>query len=163
MRVSRLWTLAILGAVCSVQAADPPKQKPGLWQMTTVQNGAPEQTLKVCIDEKTGDFYLGAQEMQKACSKLETHVTGSTVTRDAVCKFGQTQVTTHGVTTFQGDSAYRAEAHSHWDPPMAGRSDTSSTITGKWLAASCGAGMRPGDVMMSNGKIISPPTPPKPH
>jgi Protein of unknown function (DUF3617) len=155
MRVSKTWIWAFLGVACVALAEDPPKQKPGLWEITTAQNGNPSQTLKVCIDAKTSEYYLGTHHMEKSCSKLETSVAGSTVTRDAVCKFGQTQqVTTHGVTTFQGDDAYRADVRSHWDPPLLGKSDTAATVTGKWLGATCTAGMKPGDVMMSDGRII---------
>jgi hypothetical protein len=94
--------------------------------------------------------------MQKACSKLDAHVSGSTVTKDAVCKFGPSQqVTTHGVTTFHGNDAYEAEAHSHWEPPLFGKSDTTTKVTGKWLSESCATGMKPGDVMTPEGRIIS--------
>lgn len=158
MRVSKTWIVAILAAVGSVQAADPPKQKPGMWEITTAQNGGPTpMTLKVCIDEKTSQFYLGVDKaVQKSCTKLETHVSGSTVTKDAVCKFGGTyNVTTHGVTTFQGDGSYKAEAHSHWDPPLVGKTDTVTTVTGKWMGATCASGMKPGDIMTPEGKIIS--------
>lgn len=158
MRVSKIWIVAILGTVSSVQAADPPKQKPGMWEITSAQNGGPApMTLKVCIDEKTSQFYLGVnQALQKSCSKMETHVTGTTVTKDAVCKFGATyQVTTHGVTTFQGDGSYKSEARSHWDPPLMGKTETTTTVTGKWLGAACAAGMKPGEIMTPDGKIIS--------
>jgi hypothetical protein len=158
MRVTKIWIVAALGAVCAAQAADAPKQKPGLWEIITSHNGNPARTLKVCIDDRTADFYLGtADRMQKACSKLETHVSGSTVTKDAVCKLGATQqVTTHGVTTFHGDDEYEAQSQSHWDPPLRGKSDTTTTVTGKWLSETCATGMKPGDVMLSDGRIISP-------
>lgn len=158
MRVSKTWIVAILAAVGSAQAADPPKQKPGMWEITTGQAGGPApMTLKVCIDEKTSQFYLGVNEaLQKSCSKIDTHVSGSTVTKDAVCKFGGTyQVTSHAVTTFQGNGSYTAESHSHWDPPLMGKADTTTSVTGKWLGATCAAGLKPGQIMTPDGKIIS--------
>jgi Protein of unknown function (DUF3617) len=157
MRVSKIWIVAALGTLCAAQAADLPQQKPGLWEIVTSQNGNPSRTLKVCIDEKTAGFYLGsANQMQKSCSKLDTHVSGSTVTKDAVCKFSSTQqVTTHSVTTFHGDDAYEADTHSRWEPPLFGKTDTTTTVSGKWLSASCATGMKPGDVMTSEGRIIS--------
>jgi Protein of unknown function (DUF3617) len=157
MRVTKIWIVAALGTICAAQAADPPQQKPGLWEIVTSHNGNPSRTLKVCIDEKTADFYLRtASRLQKDCTKSQTQVSGSTITRDAVCKLGSAQqVTTHGVTTFHGDDSYEAQSQSHWDPPLRGKSDTTTTVTGKWLSETCATGMKPGDVMMPDGRIIS--------
>jgi hypothetical protein len=157
MRVSKIGMFCGLAVVCSTWAADLPMQKAGLWELTTIQSDMPAQTFKLCVDAKTNRSYLDtANKMQKSCSKMETHVSGSTVTKDGVCKVMSTEtVTTHGVTTFQGDTAYKAEAHTHWDPPLLGKSDTAITIQGKWLTTACATGMKPGDIMMSDGKIIS--------
>ncbi len=156
MRPSKIWMLVVLCTVCSAQAYDPPKQKPGLWAITTTIAGVPPISGKTCVDAKTSQAYLDtAVQAQKACSKMETHVSGSTVTRDGVCKVGATQMTVHGVTTFKGDSEYKAESHTRFDPPIAGKAESSTIVEGKWLSATCAPGMKPGDTMMEDGQIIS--------
>jgi len=158
MRVSQTWILGVLCAVCCAQAADPPKvkHKPGLWEMTTVRGGSPPSTVKACIDEKTDELFSSISGgLQKSnCTNFQVHVDGSKITTDGVCKFGPTQATVHGVVVFQGNTSYRTETHSHYDPPLFGKTDSNTTETGKWIGA-CGADMQPGDLLMPGGKKMN--------
>jgi len=153
MRVSQTWILGVLCAICCAQAADPPKlkRKSGLWEMTTVHDGGPPSSLKACIDERTDELFSGISGgMRKNCPNLKVQVDGSKITTDGVCKFGPTQATVHGVVVFQGNSSYRTETHTHYDPPLAGKADSETTETGKWVSA-CAADMQPGDLLMPDG------------
>jgi hypothetical protein len=79
---------------------------------------------------------------------------GSKITTDGACKFGPMQATVHGVVVFQGNTSYRTETHSRFDPPLAGKTDINTSGTGKWIGA-CGADMQPGDLLMPDGKKMN--------
>ena len=59
-------------------------------------------------------------------------------------------MTSHSVMTFTGDSAYKTDTQTHFDPPMMGRSDSSMAQEAKW-AGPCPADMQPGDMIGPNG------------
>lgn len=177
MRVNRTLLLGILGVmsgaqVCSSLAEGSFKQKPGLWAETTVQVlpaqsikvgtstvKSPERTIKVevkvCVGTGASRTLSGiTKPVQQSCTKKETHVSGSTTTVDAVCHLGQGwQTTTHSVTTVQGDTGFHTETHNHIVSPY-WSGDGSSSITAKWVSSSCLPGMKPGDAMGPDGKLI---------
>ena len=72
----------------------------------------------------------------------------------------ESKITSHGVMTWTGDTAYHMESKSHWDPPMMGKADNTTTQDGQWTGA-CPAGMKPGDMVMPGGmkmNILEPGT-----
>lgn len=165
---------AVLGAACS-QGPEAPahKQKPGFWEVTTVNHSPPQTftvpgapsihtpaqsftvTIKSCIGNaassaKTTTPLLG---IGKSCSIIANHVSGSTTTTDLVCNMGGLRMTTHRVATFQDDTAFTIQTEAHGS--YAGvPSTSSSTVTGKWLSSTCPDGMKPGDAMGEDGKIM---------
>lgn len=178
MRASRAWCLGILGVMLGAQGCshpvDPPKQRSGLWEETSVQVvpsqtvrvgtdmiQTPAQTIKVSVKSCVGTTSAGAKQplsgitevMQSSCMKSETHVLGSTTTVDVVCKSGQWQTRTHSVMTLQGDTAFQQESDTHTVTPY-GSSDGHMTLAAKWVGSTCPAGMRPGDVMGPDGRIM---------
>jgi hypothetical protein len=140
-------------------AADLPKRKAGQWQITSTSDNpklAP-RTEDVCLDEATDallyKFALGAS--QQMCSKYDwKNLGGGKASVDATCKLGATQMTIRGDITFTGNSAYREEIKTHFEPPLHGRSDSVSVNDAKWTGA-CAADMKPGD-------IVSRPSPAMP-
>jgi hypothetical protein len=58
------------------------------------------------------------------------------------------------VTTFTGDTAYRSEIKSSYDPPMQGMPSGNTVINAKWTGA-CPAGKQPGDVMLPDGRKVN--------
>jgi hypothetical protein len=150
-----LATLALLGAASwsVAYAQDFPPRKPGLWQIDMAIPAAPGlQQMKMCIDSGTdAEMYkMGMSAARAACDKPSINRSGSTVTIDSACKMGETRMTTHAVTKFTGDTAYRTEADTKMDPPMPGRGQSKVTQEGKWVGP-CPADMTPGDVTMGNG------------
>jgi len=148
-------SLALLGiATCDVvRAQDFPPRKPGLWQIDMTMPAAPgPQQMKMCIDVGTdAEMYrMGMSAAQGVCDKPSINRNGSTVTIDSACKMGESRMTTHAVTKFTGDTAYRTEADTKMDPPMAGRGESKISQDGKWIGP-CPPGMIPGDVTMGNG------------
>jgi Protein of unknown function (DUF3617) len=147
--------LALLGAATcgAVRAQDLPPRKPGLWQIDMAMPAAPgPQQMRMCIDSDTdAEMYkMGMNSARGTCDKPIVKRNGSTVTIDSVCKMGETRMTTHAVTRFTADTAYRTEADTRMEPPMPGRGEMKITQDGKWVGP-CPADMTPGDVTMGSG------------
>jgi len=143
--------LLVTSVALPCDAADFPQRKPGQWQVTMSSDkpDAPPRITDLCTDAATDaalyKFALGASSSM--CSKNEIKgVGGGLYTVDAVCALGKTQLTLHGETTFAGNTAYREEIKTHYDPPLRGRSDTLTVREAKWTGA-CAADMRPGDIV----------------
>ena len=108
--------------------------------------------MKMCIDSGTdAEMYkMGMNAARGMCDKPSINRSGNTVTIDSACRMGETRTTTHAVTKFTGDTAYRTEADTRMDPPVAGRGESKVTQDGKWIGP-CPADMTPGDMTMGNG------------
>jgi uncharacterized protein DUF3617 len=156
--------LLILAATCGTcavgSAADFPMRKPGLWQITMSPSNPkyPPRVEKVCLDAATDQllYKVGAGGSQKMCSKIDIHSAGGKVIVDSQCDFGGSKLTSHGVTTMTGDTAYRTDINLHYDPPMFGKSDSTSTQEAKWIGA-CPADMKPGDIVVDASSMMPAP------
>jgi hypothetical protein len=149
-----------LGALTLVAvAADFPSHKPGLWEMTigVSQTGTPPVTERMCLDAATDQLILkmAGGINQRMCSRTDLHSAGGKVVVDTTCHVGTSTVTGHSVTTFVGNTSTHTETTMHYDPPMRGKSDGSSTQDGKWIGA-CPADMKPGDMLISNPSLPQP-------
>jgi hypothetical protein len=148
----------------SLPAADMPKRKSGLWQISTSTPNMPGggMAMQQCIDEKTDDVMgkAGAAGAQMKCSRQDMKRDNDRVIVDSVCDLGGTTATTHAIFTGKFDSNYRAEIRSSYNPPMGGMKEGSVTIEAKWLGA-CKAGQKPGDMVMPNGMTVNPGNMPK--
>lgn len=135
-------------------AADRPRLKEGLWEMTLVTAGSrrPPRTFKLCVDAKTLSLFdrLAQTGPSEGCSRNTVRTEGSRVIADAVCKLESSQVTSHTEIAYESDTAFRTEIHAHYEPPFLGKTDSSSVRTAKWVGA-CGPNMRPGEVTTETG------------
>ncbi len=146
--------VAVLIGACAIatvlQAADLPRRRPGLWQMT-VTLGNPRiapQVEEICLDPETDAllYKFGAGVSENMCSRMDVTQAGpGRMTNDSVCTLGHTRMTIHGDIVFTGDTAYRETVHTHYDPPRLGKSDSETVRDGKWMSA-CPAGVKPGDI-----------------
>lgn len=132
-------------------AADAPKRKSGLWEITNSMSGqyAMTTTMQQCVDQNTDKLMeqSGRKEAEKSCSKNDVRQDGSKVIVDSVCKFDNTTATTHAEFTGDFGSNYRGDIKTTYNPPMQGMKEMQMTIAAKWLGA-CKPGMKPGDVVM---------------
>lgn len=141
-------------ATVAAYAADMPKRKSGLWQISTQsthsQRGA--HTMQQCIDEHTDNMLQNAMgpQAEKMCSKRDVKVQSDGLVIDSVCSFGSTTATTHATVTGSFQSAYRLESKSSYDPPLMGMKEGGVIIDAKWLGP-CKDDMQPGDVIMPGG------------
>jgi hypothetical protein len=146
---------AALAVVSTLAHSDTlPLRKEGLWELvsTTPDSKRPPRTQRVCLDRETDALLntMGVTVGKQVCSKNDVHVSGNRVTIHSVCDFGGSQLTSEGVITYSGDSSFRNEVHGHFQPAMAGVSETHTVQEGKWLGA-CPAGMKPGDLVTTVG------------
>ena len=144
-------------------ALDMPARKPGLWElkMDFVGRKIPAQVMKQCVDaasDKLMNSNFGGQA-QEACAKQEVVKSGTGMTVDSVCTFGDATTTTHAVVSGSFDDAYTVDVTSTREggrpmPGMAAGGATHMTIGAKWLGP-CEAGQKPGDIIMANGMKLN--------
>jgi len=149
-----LLAAATLLAVDVGCAADFPRRKPGLWELTIAGDGGrrPPRTSRFCLDAATDALLMrnavGAD--QKDCSKQSVDVHGAQAAVHSVCTIMGHQATTDVAIAYQGDTAVHMEIHSLYSPPMFGRSESSSQLDAHWIG-DCGAEMAPGDMLLPGG------------
>ena len=145
-----IFIVAAIGASAAV-AAELPRRKSGLWSMSLTMPGTSVPlTMQQCVDEKTDDITAAMVDRTKQACKSQTKRDGNRVVFDSTCKLGKTTSTTRGV--FVGDfkSSYTHESTTTFNPPMAGMREGVTKGAAQWTGP-CKAGMKAGDVMMSNG------------
>lgn len=157
--------IAILLAIaltCSLAvgapAAEPPVLKSGLWELSrsTEQQPEPKGLTTMCLDESVQsqmrEFGLGVAK--ELCTKSDRRLEGNRLTIDAVCKLGQTTMTTHSATVFSGNTAYRTEGSATYDPPLMNMTQAKTTVDAKWVGE-CKPGQKPGDITLESGETIN--------
>jgi hypothetical protein len=159
--------LAALAAclVCAspALALDMPQRKAGLWELTMdfVGRRLPAQVIKQCTDAASDKLMNGNFSGSGAahCSKQDVSHSGATMVVDSVCEIAGATTTSHAVVTGSFDSAYTVDVTStrSGGRPLPGRAAGGAThmrIAAKWLGP-CGAGQRPGDMIMPNGMTMN--------
>lgn len=147
LSIAFLLAPAVAGA-----AEEPPRRKPGLWEIHSELNGKPSPVgaIQNCIDEKTDSLLKeGARDAQPLCEQTSWAKEGDAYAVKSVCKIGKSVATMQGKFTGAFDSNYRGEMHTSYEPPMHGMSKSDMTLTAKWLGP-CKQGQKPGDIVMPN-------------
>ncbi len=158
--------LASLGLMAPVLAADSlPPRKAGLWESkTTTDDGT--MSAKQCIDAQTDllakNAVSGPGGVGDACSKQSVIKTATGYETESVCKFGPIETQGKGVVTGDFDSMIRMEMETTVSgvPGQSKPVTRKSTIENRWLGP-CEAGQKPGDIIMSDGKVVRTPGAPK--
>lgn len=155
---SSIVALALATVMVSAIAADMPKLKPGLWEMTTLNAGTKDRPHKttVCLDDSVQDQMLkmGLGFTRENCSKHDLKVEGNKIVSDNVCKVMGSTITSQATMTFSG-SSYHTEAKATYDPPLFGNVKASTSVIDAKLTGPCKAGQQPGDVQLDNGQTIN--------
>ena len=152
--------LAFLLAAAPAAAQDYPKLKPGLWEVTSRSSaqGPSDPPLKstMCLDDTTSkEMYNASQGMMAGlCSKFDVKKDGNTYSSEANCKIGPSTMIAKSKMTVVGDTSYRIEGTSTYDPPFMGMKDASTTVEAKHAGA-CKPGMQPGDITTAAGQTIN--------
>ena len=146
-------TLTLIAACGLAHADDFPRRKSGLWEMTMTdeEKGASEpKKSRLCIDRAFEDLMIkkGMDVTMSKCEKRDVKASGNTITVKSVCNFGRSKLTSTGVWTYKGDTAYQMVSDGNFNPPMMGISKTHSVQNGKWVGA-CPTDMKPGDMVIT--------------
>jgi hypothetical protein len=160
MRFNFIFLVAVLSSSLGIAAADelkPPPTKEGLWEThgTHTEQGktVADPPVKMCqSNETTKSMQTRGEEMRKKneCTSHVSQPSPNTYVEESRCAKGPNAGSvTKVIYTNQGDTASHTEMHIN-----AGNSETVMIIDAKYLG-SCPAGMKPGDLMMDDGKIIS--------
>ncbi|WP_287669706.1 DUF3617 family protein [Accumulibacter sp.] len=99
----------------SLQAAEMPKRKAGLWEINTRMDGMPAMgAIQQCVDQKSDDLMQQqARKEQPNCSVIDVNNQGNKVSVHSVCKVQGSTATTDGVFVGSFDAAYKGR---HVDP-----------------------------------------------
>jgi Protein of unknown function (DUF3617) len=159
-RTSRTACIALLVA-CSaspVLAQNFPRLQSGLWEMERASDRATNQPNKMtmCLDDTVQKqmFDMGAGAMAGMCSKHDFTFSGNRGTGDFVCNIAGSRMHSKSTMVLNGNSSYRTEIHTTYDPPFMGQTETTTVLTAHRLGA-CKAGQRPGDMVMPNGQTVN--------
>jgi hypothetical protein len=151
--------VATLVAGAAVAADEYPVLKSGQWEMTTTTDrpGARPQVSTVCLDAalQREMVDMGSGIRREFCSKSSLRRTGAQYVTDTECKLGNSVARTHAVMTMIGDSAYRTEAETSYDPPLFGDLKRAKTVVEARHVGACRDGLVPGDIVTAGGQKIN--------
>lgn len=158
MRIAFAVLLTALAVPSFAAAQDFPKLKPGLWEMTrsTDHAGDHPDTTTMCLDATVQKemFDMGAGAMKGMCSKHDFRLSGGRGTGDFVCDMGGSKMHSKSVMLMNGDTGYRTQIHTTYDPPFMGMTQIDTVVTARRVGP-CKPGQRPGDMTMANGRTVN--------
>jgi len=158
-----LRALAVVGFALAATPApgqEYPALSSGLWlvetRMSTQKPGEPPLLSTMCLDAATTRemLQMGQGMMAGMCSRFEVKRDGNRWASDAVCKLGDSTMTSRSTMTVTGDSAYRIEGSSTYVPPFMGMAAATTTVDAKHAGA-CRPGQKPGDITTASGQTIN--------
>jgi len=76
------------------------------------------------------------------------------MTGDFVCDMGGSRMHSKSTMVFDGNSAYRTEIDTTYDPPFMGRARSKMMMTARNVGP-CKPGQRPGDLVLPNGQTMN--------
>lgn len=139
-------------------AQDYPNLKPGLW---VLERGADRPKSErnrtaMCLDASVQRemFEMATGAMKGMCSKHDFTRSGNRMTGDFICAMGGSTMHSKSTMILDGDSAYRTEVETTYDPPFMGHARTRTVMTAR-NAGPCKPGQRPGDMIMPNGRTMN--------
>ena len=136
-------------------AAELPKRKSGLWEITTSEPGGPPGPVAtMCIDEKLDDMAKQLSAGAVTCTRQELRRDGDHYISESVCKIAESTATTRAVISGNFETSYQADIQAKYSPPLMGMSEGRSVMNARWLGP-CRAGQRAGDVIMPGGTTIN--------
>ena len=157
-RISLL-ALAALFACPTALAVDYPKLRPGQWEMTTTSDrpGTPPHKSTICFDAALQQemIDMGNGMRKELCSKSDIRQVGAQFITDTECRFGNSVVKSHAVMTMKGDTAYRTEADTSYEPPLMNDLRRAKTVVEARFVGACRDGLVPGDIVTGAGQKIN--------
>lgn len=151
--------VATLVAGAAMAADEYPVLKSGQWEMTTTTDrpGTKPQVSTVCLDAalQREMVDMGSGIRREFCSKSSLRRAGAQFVTDTECKLGNSVARTHAVMTMIGDTAYRTEAETSYDPPLFNDLRRATTVVEARHVGACRDGLVPGDIVTAGGQKIN--------
>src|SRR5690242_10892465 len=139
-------------------AQDFPRLKAGLWEMERASDRATNQPNKMtmCLDDSVQKqmFDMGTGAMAGMCSKHDFSFSGNRGTGDFVCDIAGSRMHSKSTMVLNGDTSYRTEIRTTYDPPFMGQTESLTVHTARRLGE-CKQGQRPGDMVLPNGQTLN--------
>jgi Protein of unknown function (DUF3617) len=162
MRISLGFGIAVVAIYVGTAGADefkPPPMKDGLWEAHNVQTSGgknlSDMTIKMCMSKaltQSNDSFAEQMRKTNQCTSTIVQQSGNMVTEESRCAKGPNAgEVTRGVFSHVGDTATHIEMHMHI------RGAETVTVADMKYLGSCPAGMKAGDVIMPNGKVVGGP------
>lgn len=151
---------AFAASATAATVDDYPRLRPGLWEVSSRTSAQakddPPAKSTMCLDDATArEMYRFSQGMMEGmCSRFEVKHAGNRYTSEAQCKLGESRMTARSTMTLSGDTAYRIEGASTYDPPFMGMKEATTTVEAKH-AGPCRPGQKPGDITTAAGQTIN--------
>lgn len=137
-------------------AEELPPMKAGLWE-TVMTEGGRSTTTKHCMGDQASIrevLETTKSLMQGMCEQSEITKSGDSYISKFNCNMGVTKLEVASVITGDFNSEYTVTTKSTMNPPLMGNSGSSSSGTSKYQGA-CPSDMKPGDIIMDNGKKMN--------
>jgi hypothetical protein len=160
LKVLRAVALCALGAlvVLPATAQDAPKLRAGQWEVVRKSERAGDKGMRMtmCMDAamQREMWTMGMGAVRGMCSKSDIRFSGGRGNVDLVCNMGGSTMRSKASITFTGDTAYRTDIDTTYDPPSNGMAHARTLVESRWLGA-CKAGQQPGDMVLPNGTTIN--------
>lgn len=157
-RTIGLCALAALPAIPAL-ADELPARMPGLWESTTsVMAGMPVIKIKQCVDARTDQLTQVAVQPGAQCAKSQVRRIPAGYEIETDCKVSGMSVAGKGLITGDFATRIRMEMTSTMSgiPGQPGGMTTKIVIEARRIG-DCEAGQKPGDIIMSDGRIIKAP------
>ncbi len=139
-----------------VSAQEMPPIKAGLWESSMVEDGKPTSS-KHCIGDQTSlkDIMdMTRSLMQGMCEGTEVKKSGNSYISKLSCNMGVTKLDVESVIAGDFDSEYTVNTKSTMNPPLMGNAGSTSSGVSKYQG-DCPADMKPGDVVLADGKKMN--------
>ncbi len=157
-RTGIAFSIVVFFSATSASAADLPARKPGLWQITIA--GAHSMKVRQCSDAASDEtiFQTGIG-LSNNCGKPQVQESDNTITIDSVCKSeGKSGDKSAGKSAAKSTASHiviTGSLESKYTMTMTGQAPGKTmTLYAEWLGP-CGAGQKPGDVIMPDGVKIN--------
>ena len=157
---ARTLALLALGALVALPAAaqDAPKLRSGQWEVVRKSDRAGDKGMRMtmCMDDamQREMWVMGMGAMRGMCSKSDVRFAAGRGSVDLVCNMAGSTMRSKGAITFTGDTAYRTDIDTTYDPPSNGIAHARTLVESRWLGA-CKVGQQPGDMILPNGTTIN--------
>jgi len=159
MRIAVLTVAAAL-AVPAALAQDYPKLKAGQWEMTLTSTrtgkDVPPTKTTMCTDDALQKEMtsMGAGVAKEMCTKNEIRREGARYVGLSECNIGGSRSVSRTVMTLTGDTGYRMEIDTTYDPPMMGLKQAHTVLEGRHVGP-CRDGLVPGDFVGPGGQKMN--------